>query len=101
MRLTDKQRKVIHDAVVELFGHDATVQLFGSRADDRARGGDIDLLIKASMADVDEIARAEVAFQARLERMLGAQKVDVLIDYPGRMERPLILREAERTGVPL
>lgn len=101
MRLTDKQRKVIHDAVVDLFGRDATVQLFGSRADDRARGGDIDLLIKTSIADVDKLARAEVAFQARLERTLGAQKVDVLIDFPGRAERPLILREAERTGIPL
>ena len=101
MRLTDEQRRVIREAAKELFGPDATVRLFGSRTDDRARGGDIDLLISTSMMDVNAIVRSEVAFQARVQQELGEQKLDLLIDYPGRGERPPIYRFAEETGVRL
>lgn len=101
MRLTDHQCRVIRDAVAECFGHSATVRLFGSRTDDAARGGDIDLLIETGMTDVDEIVRAEIRFQVKVQQALGEQKIDLLIDYPGRGERPPIFAIAERSGVPL
>ena len=101
MRLTESQRRVIHDAAKEVFGSEAIVRLFGSRTDDRARDGDIDLLITTSMTDVNAIVRAEIAFQARVQQELGDQKLDFLIDFPGRKERPRIYRVAEETGIPL
>lgn len=48
------------------FGIDATVRLFGSRTDDRKRGGDTDPLISMSLAEVNAIVRAEIAFQVEV-----------------------------------
>ncbi|MDZ7750156.1 MAG: nucleotidyltransferase domain-containing protein [Gammaproteobacteria bacterium] len=101
MRLSAKQRRIIREAVRDHFGEKATVRLFGSRADDSARGGDIDLLIETPSRDVTEIARAEIAFQSHLQQQLGDQKLDLLINYPGRRTHPLIFKIAEETGVPL
>jgi predicted nucleotidyltransferase len=101
MRLTDKQRRVIEQAARACFGDDALVRVFGSRVDDSKRGGDIDLLITTSLSNMDEIVRAEIAFQVRVQRALGEQRIDVLVDYPGRRERPPIFDIAERTGVRL
>lgn len=101
MRLTPHQQRIIRQAVRDCFGHRARVTLFGSRADDSARGGDIDLLIETGMTDVDEIVRAEIRFQVKVQQALGEQKIDLLIDYPGRGERPPIFAVAERSGVPL
>lgn len=48
MRLTPSQIHAITQTVSRLTGGTAEVFLFGSRLDDRARGGDIDLLIETS-----------------------------------------------------
>lgn len=101
MRLTEHQRQVIQEAVAECFGADAEVRLFGSRADDSAKGGDIDLLIKTHLRNAEAVVRAEVAFRARLQEALGEQKIDVLVDYPGRQYYPPVYEVAERTGVPV
>jgi len=101
MRLTEQQRRVIEQAARACFGDDAVVRLFGSRVDDHKRGGDIDLLITTALRDTDAIVRAEIAFQVRVQRALGEQHIDVLVDYPGRRSRPPIFDIAERTGVRL
>jgi predicted nucleotidyltransferase len=46
MRLTPDQARLIVGCVHQHFGTDATVMLFGSRLDDKARGGDVDLLVE-------------------------------------------------------
>ncbi|GHC35261.1 nucleotidyltransferase domain-containing protein [Aidingimonas halophila] len=101
MRLTAYQCQVIRETVADCFGHGAKVYLFGSRADDTARGGDIDLLVETEMTDINDIVRAEIRCQVRIQQKLGEQKVDLLIDYPGRGEHPPIFAVAERTGIPL
>ncbi|WP_163557783.1 nucleotidyltransferase domain-containing protein [Halomonas sp. NO4] len=101
MRLTYQEREIIRRAALDCFGQSAKVRLFGSRANDDARGGDIDLLIETDMTDVDDIVRAEIAFQVQVQGVLGEQKIDLLIDYPGRGEHPPIFAVAERSGVPL
>jgi len=89
MRLSDEQRRVIKQAVGACF------------ADDSKRGGDIDLLINTSLADPDAVARAEIAFKVQVQRALGEQRIDVLVDYPGRRVRPPIFAIAEQTGIRL
>jgi hypothetical protein len=101
MRLNPHQRQTIKQAAHTCFGTDATVRLFGSRIDDSKRGGDIDLLISTSLTDLAAIARAEVAFQVQVQQALGEQRIDLLVDYPGRRVRPPIFTIAEQTGLRL
>ncbi|WP_416138518.1 nucleotidyltransferase domain-containing protein [Halomonas sp. HK25] len=101
MRLTAYQQHIIRQAARDCFGPGARVTLFGSRADDEARGGDIDLLIATDMTNIEDIIRSEIAFQLQVQQAIGEQKIDLLIDYPGRGEHPPIFEIAERTGVRL
>ena len=99
MRLTNQQRTIIRETVTETFGAGANVWLFGSRVDDNKRGGDIDLLIETDLIDLDDIARTDITFLAKLQMKLGEQKIDILLDYPSRKTRPPIFLIAKQTGV--
>jgi predicted nucleotidyltransferase len=67
MRLTSEQRERIVRIVRARAGDDAAVWLYGSRTHDDRRGGDVDLLIRASH-EIDLKQQAEV--HAQLEREL-------------------------------
>jgi predicted nucleotidyltransferase len=54
----------------------ATVSLFGSMADDQARGGDIDLLVRSKRLTLSD--RLDIACE--LEDALGLRKIDLVID---------------------
>lgn len=97
MRLSTHARQVIRDTVRQIFGPDARAVLFGSRVDDRARGGDIDLLVECA-GPVAERARKELQLVARLQIRLGDQPIDVLVLEPGG-ERLPVHERALRTGV--
>lgn len=99
MRLTDEQRQIIREEINRIFGADAVVRLFGSRADDHARGGDIDLHIEAE-GTPGELLDRELKLGARLQRRLGERRIDVVVH--GR-DKPLraIDRHARETGVRL
>ena len=101
MRLDEKEQRIIREGAERFFGADAVVRLFGSRVADDRRGGDIDLLIATSLTSVDEVVQAEIGFRAFLQQELGERKVDVLVDYPARRERPAVFLRAEATGVRL
>ena len=99
MRLSPDQARIVREEVAHIFGADAEVRLFGSRTDDRARGGDIDLIISLPQPQADSRQRA-LRLVARLQQRLGDQKIDVLVTDPQTPERR-IHREALRTGVRL
>lgn len=101
MRLSVEQIRIIKQSALECFGPSACVRLFGSRMSDLGRGGDIDLLIDVSMQDPAEIARAQNQFMARIYARMGEQKIDLLIDYPGRSSHAPIFDLARRDGIPL
>jgi predicted nucleotidyltransferase len=92
MRLTEQQKRSIHDTAEEMFGAEARVYLFGSRADDRQRGGDIDLLVEVDHV-LDNRPSAAARFAARLQRRLGDRKIDVLVVDP-RTDRQAIHKVA-------
>ena len=74
MRLTDTEQSAIRQ-VIQNAGPHAKIWLFGSRADDKAKGGDIDLLIlseKLTLADKPKIRLA-------LYEKIGEQKIDLVI----------------------
>lgn len=101
MRLTPEQRQIILDTVREVLGPDAGVRLFGSRTDDTQRGGDIDLLIEADLADPAAALDAKLDLLVALKRRLGERRIDILFDRPGRPDPPPVVVAARATGIPL
>ena len=93
MRITTAEHQAIRQAITEV-DPEATIYLFGSRANDKARGGDIDLLVisrKICLMD-------KLTVLARLHQVLGEQKIDLAV-YPD-LSRPFA-RLAGESGVPL
>ncbi|THD09538.1 nucleotidyltransferase domain-containing protein [Metallibacterium scheffleri] len=99
MRLTPEQAAIIRSAAAEVFGSDARVWLFGSRVDDAKRGGDIDLLVQTTQTQPDALARDSIAMLARLQRALGEQKIDLILDAPVLGAARDIITTAKVTGV--
>jgi len=99
MRLSKNQIEVIRRTVREVFGVEADVKLFGSRANDDARGGDIDLLVEMPTIVV-ESERKTLQLVARLQLRLGDQPIDVLVLDPSTPRQP-IHEQAIRTGIKL
>lgn len=92
MRLTQEQICLITDIVSRRAGGQAAVYLFGSRADDNARGGDVDLLIETD-APLSLIDRAEIKME--LETLLGLP-VDILSQV--RSAEPTPFQRIARAG---
>ena len=79
MRLAPRQVDIICALVAEFTGNDTRIFLFGSRLDDRARGGDVDLLIEPRQP----LARLKQAqLKTVLESKLGLP-VDLIVTRPG------------------
>jgi predicted nucleotidyltransferase len=74
MRLSPNQVQVIRSCV-RRFDPEAKIALFGSRANDQARGGDIDLLCLSKAIDRASRRRLRV----ELLKALGDQKIDLII----------------------
>jgi len=99
MRLSTDQIQAIRHATDTVFGPGTPVWLFGSRVDDTKKGGDIDLLIQTNLVDINALMRAEITLLTMLQRKLGEQKIDILLDYPTRTSRPPIFSIAKQTGI--
>ena len=99
MRLTPQTLQAIEQAAREFFVPGSTVRLFGSRLDDGRRGGDIDLLIElpAPLTPHDQVAMRN-GFLARLYRLLGEQKIDVLIVPADALDERPVIQTARREG---
>lgn len=97
MRIDARTCAIIKKTITDELGSATRIRLFGSRADDRKRGGDIDLHLEPEQAVRDRI-RTECRLAARLFVRLGGRKVDLLIHNPHTSVRP-VDEEARRHGV--
>ena len=95
MRLTPHQRTAILTAVGRQ-DPEARIILFGSRADDRARGGDIDLLI------VSDVIGMHQEWEIRRDVLdeIGWQKLDLIVRRRNQPESAIV-SVAMETGIPL
>ncbi|MBI4996183.1 MAG: nucleotidyltransferase domain-containing protein [Rhodocyclales bacterium] len=91
MRLANETITLLANLAKLHFGESAELRLFGSRADDRARGGDIDLHVVAPNSSY----RDEIAFLVDVEGRLD-ERVDLRVQ---RGEELLIDRLAHKNGI--
>jgi len=101
MRLSDEEKWAIKRAVEEHFGPDARVYLFGSRADDRSRGGDIDLYVESGL-EGEELVAAKLRAMSQIQFRIGDRKIDIVAasETAEDDERPVV-QKAKETGVRL
>lgn len=98
MRITSIEKTIIKSSVQKHFGGNAAVYLFGSRVDNDKKGGDIDLYITTDMP-TSEIIREKIGLLVDMEKGLGEQKIDVVINNHTK-QKP-IYEIAEKEGVKL
>lgn len=80
----------------QVYGQDADIWLFGSRADDSAKGGDIDLYVETT-DDMNPLDR-HIESRNRLSRLFGDRKIDLIVRVRSREASP-IERIARKTGI--
>lgn len=98
MRLTHQQQAEVRAAVQAHFGPGAQIWLFGSRADDSARGGDIDLYVETPKHS--GIVDAKLATLRDLRERFGDRRIDLVVRP--LHSPPLAFHELARSqGVPL
>jgi predicted nucleotidyltransferase len=98
MRLTSAEIEAIRAAVRGMFGPRARVRVFGSRADDAARGGDLDLFVEVDPGQAT--FAAEAALLDRLGPALDDLRVDLVLHERGKPPSP-IAEIAHRDGIEL
>lgn len=102
MRLHPNEIQAIQQAAKEVFPPGTGVYLFGSRLDDRARGGDIDLLVEPQTPwPPRQVVDRRTRFVARLYRLLGEQRIDVLIAPVAVPDPRPIVEHARKHRLPL
>lgn len=92
MRISAEAASAAVSLITAQYGGNAKIWLFGSRADDRQRGGDVDIFVEAEPLDVMQKIKCKTALTALLDL-----KVDLLV---GRGDKP-IHKIAKTTGVRL
>jgi predicted nucleotidyltransferase len=74
MRISHKQTDFLRDSIHQ-FLPDASVHLFGSRADDEAKGGDIDIMV-VGKRELSPQERRDI--KIRFYKRFGEQKIDIV-----------------------
>lgn len=95
MRLREEDARAIRREVIRL-DPGAEVYLYGSRVDDRARGGDIDLLVVSDHLGFRDLLR----LRSRILDAIGWQQLDITIRGREELGEPMTA-EALQTGIRL
>ncbi len=74
----------------------AQIYLYGSRADDTAKGGDIDLLVVSDQLGFQDTLELRIQILDRI----GWQQLDLLVVRPDQLEQPMVVL-ARQTGIKL
>ncbi len=74
MRITSEEHQAISD-IIRQADTEAMIYLFGSRADDSAKGGDIDLLVLSSKITLMD----KLDILAQLHQRIGVRKIDLVV----------------------
>jgi len=77
------------------------VWLFSSRVDDDKKGGDIDLYIEPEIQEPEELVDTKLNFLVEMHRVLGEQKIDLVLRRSQSNQGLPIYRIAKETGMKL
>ena len=94
VRLNNKDTSLILKLAKDYF-NSKDVWIFGSRADLGKKGGDIDIFIKTKLKE--NILKSKIIFLRELEKKIGDQKVDLVIQSPMTRTKE-IFKIAQKTG---
>jgi predicted nucleotidyltransferase len=98
MRLKKNELAAIKEVTKEIFGENATIRLFGSRTNDALKGGDIDLLILGNRTiSSAEKYQLKIKFLVQLKKIVGDQKIDILID--GNQQESSFFQTVKNEGI--
>lgn len=101
MRLSKSEIVIIKQISSEVWGKKTPIYLFGSRTDDSKKGGDIDLYIHLNdKQEPQKIMLQKAEFLAKLDLLLGEQKIDLLVRTPYNNHLPII-KTAQLMGIAL
>ena len=95
MRLDANEAKAVGEEVRRL-DPAAEIYLYGSRANDSARGGDIDLLVVSDQLGFRDVLR----LRTRILDRIGWQQLDLVVRRRDQMDEPLAAL-AQETGIKL
>jgi predicted nucleotidyltransferase len=95
VRLTESEVAAIREEIARLDSQ-AEIFLFGSRADDTARGGDVDLLVISDSLGFREVLRLRIQILDRI----GWQQLDLIVRRRNQIKEPLTALALE-SGVKL
>ena len=100
MRLTSQEQSAIASAAHATLLPGTRVSLFGSRVHDAARGGDIGLLLETPLPmPAAEVVARRHAFVARLYRLIGERRSDVVVAGPATHKDDPVVVSARRHAV--
>lgn len=91
MRLEPDIPVIIREEVLR-FDPSAEIWLFGSRTNDRARGGDIDLLLVSEKITFADQLRLRIAILDRI----GWQQLDLLVRRRDQLDEPFTAEAMDR-----
>lgn len=98
MRLSEYEKEIIVLSAKDKFGENTKVILFGSRANDTAKGGDIDLLIQPGISiSPEEMLKKKINMLIEIEQKLGDQRIDIILQQPD--DNRSIIKIAKKTGI--
>lgn len=96
MRLSPYEIEIIKETIQNI-DPEAAIYVFGSRLDDKARGGDIDLLVIAEEFTFRKKQKARLEICSKL----GDQKIDILASSLGTIDQNPFISIAYKKGVKL
>ena len=92
MRLAENEQSAIRAAICGA-DSEASIYLFGSRADDAAKGGDIDLLVLSTRITL----LVKLGILAQLHQKLGDRKIDIAVYHDDSRPFPrMVMQEGVR-----
>lgn len=97
MRLDERSKDIIINAICNNFSEVFKIILFGSRADDGKKGGDIDLLVEIP-SELSSAFSEKINALAEIQTKLGEQRIDLIISC-GVEDKRLVVKNAYNDGL--